>query len=160
MNARLELLEVVVVLHFNVLFWAAIRQGWVHLWLVLRKWGKYKAIKESLGFIAISILVGQILLASIYLLGISLYQPTYAIDHKWYNNIKPKHHILSHSSSSVIMWGSRPLMTVSTADISVLNTLQRLYTLPTSRVKVQKNFGPNHACADKAQYHTSLGMAA
>ena len=35
-------------------------------------------------------------------------------------------------------------MTVSTADISVLNTLQSLYTLPTSRVKVQKNFGPNH----------------
>ena len=35
-------------------------------------------------------------------------------------------------------------MTVSTADISVLNTLQRLYTLPTSRVKVPKNFGPNH----------------
>ena len=31
------------------------------------------------------------------------------------------------------------------ADISVLNTLQRLYTLPTSRVKVQKNFGPYHA---------------
>ena len=37
------------------------------------------------------------------------------------------------------------LLTVSTADILVLNTLQRLYTLPTSRVKVQKNFGPNHA---------------
>ena len=36
-------------------------------------------------------------------------------------------------------------MTVSTTDISDLNTLQRLYTLPTSRVKVQKNFGPNHA---------------
>jgi len=36
-------------------------------------------------------------------------------------------------------------MTVNTADISVLNTLQRLYTLPTSRVKVLKNFGPNHA---------------
>jgi len=38
--------------------------------------GKCKAIKERLGFIAISILVGQILLASTYLLGISLYQPT------------------------------------------------------------------------------------
>ena len=40
-------------------------------------------------------------------------------------------------------------MTVSTADISVLNTLQRLYTLSTSRVKVQKNFGPNHAVRAK-----------
>jgi hypothetical protein len=38
--------------------------------------GKCKAIKERLGFIAISILVGQILLASTCLLGISLYQPT------------------------------------------------------------------------------------
>ena len=38
-----------------------------------------------------------------------------------------------------------PLMTMSTTGISVLNILQRLYTLPTSRVKVQKNFGPNHA---------------
>jgi len=38
--------------------------------------GKCKAIKERMGFIAISILVGQILLASTYLLGISLYQPT------------------------------------------------------------------------------------
>ena len=38
--------------------------------------GKCKAIKEKLRFIAVSILVGQILLASTYLLGISLYQPT------------------------------------------------------------------------------------
>ena len=52
------------------------------------------------------------------------------------------------------MWGSRPLLTVSTADRSVL-TLQRLYTFTTARVKVPKNFEPNHACADQAQYHTS-----
>ena len=38
--------------------------------------GRCKAIKEKLRFIAISILVGQILLASTYLLGITLYQPT------------------------------------------------------------------------------------
>jgi len=37
---------------------------------------KCMAIKERLWFIAISILVGQILLASAYLLGISIYQPT------------------------------------------------------------------------------------
>jgi hypothetical protein len=34
------------------------------------------------------------------------------------------------SSSSVIMWGSKPLLTESTTDISVF-TLQRLYTLST-----------------------------
>ena len=45
-------------------------------------------------------------------------------------------------------------MTVSTTDISVLNTLQRLYTLLTSRVKVQKNFGPNHAMLIK--HNTTL----
>jgi hypothetical protein len=33
------------------------------------------------------------------------------------------------------MWGSKPLLTVSTADISVF-TLQRLYTLPTIRVSL------------------------
>jgi hypothetical protein len=37
-----------------------------------------------------------------------------------------------------------PLLTVSTADISILKYLQRLYTFTTSHVKVQKNFGPNH----------------
>jgi hypothetical protein len=37
------------------------------------------------------------------------------------------------SSSSIIMWGSKPLLTMNTADISVF-TLQRLYTLPTIRV--------------------------
>ena len=37
---------------------------------------KCKAIKERLRFIAVRILVGQILLASAYYLGISLYQPT------------------------------------------------------------------------------------
>jgi hypothetical protein len=52
------------------------------------------------------------------------------------------------------MWGSRPVLTVSTADRSVL-TLQRLYTFTTARVKVPKNFEPNHACGDQAQYHTS-----
>jgi hypothetical protein len=45
-------------------------------------------------------------------------------------------------------------MTVSTVDILVLNTLQRLYTLPTSRVKVQKNFGPNHTVLIK--HNTTL----
>ena len=45
-------------------------------------------------------------------------------------------------------------MTVSTADISVLNTLQRLYTFTTSHVKVQKNFGPNHAVL--ARHNTTL----
>ena len=38
--------------------------------------GKCKAIKERLRFKAVSILVGQILLANTYLLGIGLYQPT------------------------------------------------------------------------------------
>jgi hypothetical protein len=62
--------------------------------------------------------------------------------------------ILNPSLSSLIMWGSRPLLTVSTADRSVF-TLQRLHTFPTVRVKVPKNFELNHACADQAQYHTS-----
>ena len=57
------------------------------------------------------------------------------------------------------MWGSEPLLTVSTADISVF-TLQRLHTFTTSRVKVPKNFKPNHARADQVQYHTSLGVIA
>ena len=52
------------------------------------------------------------------------------------------------------MWGSEPLLTVSTADIPIF-TLQRLHIFTTSRVKVQKNFVTNHACADQAQYHTS-----
>jgi hypothetical protein len=34
-------------------------------------------------------------------------------------------------------------------------TLQRLYTFTTARVKVPKNFEPNHTCVDQAQYHTS-----
>jgi hypothetical protein len=52
------------------------------------------------------------------------------------------------------MWGSRPLLTVSTADRLVL-TLPRLYTFTTAQVKVPKNFEPNHACVDQTQYHTS-----
>jgi hypothetical protein len=39
------------------------------------------------------------------------------------------------SLSSIIMSGSKPLLTVSTADISVF-TLQRLYTLPIIRVSL------------------------
>jgi hypothetical protein len=38
--------------------------------------GRCKAIKERLRFTAVSILVGQILLESTYLVGLSLYQPT------------------------------------------------------------------------------------
>jgi hypothetical protein len=45
-------------------------------------------------------------------------------------------------------------LTVSTGDRSV-STLQRLYTLPTVRVKVPKNFEPNHTCVDQTQYHTT-----
>jgi hypothetical protein len=33
-------------------------------------------------------------------------------------------------------------------------TLQRLYTFTIARVKISKNFEPNHACDDQAQYHT------
>jgi hypothetical protein len=44
-------------------------------------------------------------------------------------------------------------LTVSTADRSVL-TLQRLYTFTTARVKVLKNFEPNHAML--AKHHTTL----
>jgi hypothetical protein len=33
--------------------------------------------------------------------------------------------------------------------------LQMLYTFSTTRVKASKNFEPNHACADQAQYHTT-----
>ena len=39
--------------------------------------------------------------------------------------------------------GSKPLLTVSTANRLVL-TLQRLYTFTTIRIKVLKNFEPNH----------------
>ena len=58
------------------------------------------------------------------------------------------------SLSLLIMWESKTLLTVSTANRLVL-TLQRLYTFTTIRVKVLKNFEPNHACANQAQYHTS-----
>ena len=44
-------------------------------------------------------------------------------------------------------------MTVSTTDISVF-TLQRLHTFITSRVKVRKNFGPNHVVL--ARHNTTL----
>jgi hypothetical protein len=30
-----------------------------------------------------------------------------------------------------------------------------MHTFTTVRVKVSKNFEPNHACADQEQYHTS-----
>ena len=50
------------------------------------------------------------------------------------------------------MLGSEPLLTVSTADIPVF-TLQRLHTLPTSRVT-------HHAVLIRHTHHTSLGMAA
>ena len=52
------------------------------------------------------------------------------------------------------MCGSKPLITMSTTDISVF-TLQRLYTFTTIRVKVPENFEPKHECADLAEYHTS-----
>jgi hypothetical protein len=65
-----------------------------------------------------------------------------------------RNHDLIPSLCLIIMWGSRPLLTVSTTDRSAL-TLQRLYTFTTARVKVPKNFEPNHACADQAQYQTT-----
>ena len=142
-NARLELLEVVVILHFNVLFWTAFRQGWVLLWFVLGKWGKMHVHQERLGFIAVSIFSWSYFISK-HLLTRYKFIPTHLSKKILKNPTHTKEPQVNYSSSSIIMWGSRPLMTVSTADISVLNTLQRLYTLPTSRVKVPKNFEPNH----------------
>ena len=50
------------------------------------------------------------------------------------------------------MWESEPLLTVSTTGISVF-TLQRLHTLPTSRVT-------RHAMLIRHTHHNSLDMAA
>jgi hypothetical protein len=52
------------------------------------------------------------------------------------------------------MWGSRSLLTMSTANRLVLNTLQRLYTFTTSRVKTPKSFRPNHVML--IRHHTTL----
>jgi hypothetical protein len=57
-----------------------------------------------------------------------------------------------HQQSLIIMWGSKPLKTMSTVG-QLVYTLQRLYTLPTTRVKVL-NFEPNHAMS--AKHHTTL----
>jgi hypothetical protein len=76
------------------------------------------------GFKHFSILVGQILLSNL-LANISVYHPTIEA---WRHNHEHKvNNNLNSSSERLIMWGSRPLMTVSTANRLVLNTLQRLY---------------------------------
>jgi hypothetical protein len=59
-----------------------------------------------------------------------------------HNNLRPSHLITSmistikpspnHQTIHLTMWGSRTLVAVSICVITILNTLQRLYTLPTS----------------------------
>ena len=57
------------------------------------------------------------------------------------------------------MWGFKPLLTVSTDDISVLHSAEIVHFHHNSR-KSLKNFKPNHTSAGQAQYHTSLGITA
>jgi hypothetical protein len=53
------------------------------------------------------------------------------------------------------MWGSRPLLTVSTANRLVLNTLQRLYIFTDKSRKKPEEFWTQPRDADQASYHTA-----
>jgi hypothetical protein len=52
------------------------------------------------------------------------------------------------------MWWSRPILTLSTANWLVLNTLQRLYIFTHKSHKSFRNFKPNHAM--RIRHHTTL----
>jgi hypothetical protein len=52
------------------------------------------------------------------------------------------------------MWGSRPLLTVSTADRSILHSAKVVHFHHSSR-KSSEELWTQHTCADHAQYHTS-----
>ena len=122
-NARLELLEVVVILHFNILFWTAFRQGWVLLWLILGKWGKMHVHQERLGFIAVNIYSWSYFISE-HLLTRYKFIPTHLSikDISLYQNHRNLR--LNYSSSLIIMWGSKSLVTMSTIEISVLHSTE------------------------------------
>jgi hypothetical protein len=122
-----------------------IKQGWAHLWSGLSKWGKMQGNKVRLKFNAIGILVGQHFIINTWLLGISIYQTHLSISdnlqhiyiinmnnhqHKLRSTWTIKDHDLFSSSSSIIMWGSRLLITVSTAHISVLHSVEVVQLYP------------------------------
>jgi hypothetical protein len=60
--------------------------------------------------------------------------------------------ILSPYLSSLIMWGSRPLLAVSTADRSVLHSIEVLH-FHHSLCKNSEELWTQPCCADQAQYH-------
>ena len=132
-NARLELLEVVVILYFNVLFWTAFRQGWVLLWLILGKWGKMHVHQERLGFIAVSIFSWSYFISE-HLLTRYKFIPTHLSikDISLYQNHRNLR--LNYSSSLIIMWGSPSRSWPRARLIYQFYALQRLYTLSTIRV--------------------------
>jgi hypothetical protein len=122
-----------------------IKQGWAHLWSRLSKWGKMQGNKVRLKFNAVSILFGQHLITNTWLLSVSIYQTHLSISdnlqHEYIININnhqhklrttwtKKDHDLFSSSSSIIMWGSRLLLPVSTADISVLYSAEVVQLYP------------------------------
>jgi hypothetical protein len=126
-------------------FWSKYKQGWAHFWLVLSKWGKMQGNKVRLKFNAIDILVGQHFIINTWLLGISIYRTHLSISdnlqHIYIININNhqrklrttwtiKDHDLFSSSSSIIMWGSRLLLTVSMTDISVLHSAEVVQLYP------------------------------
>ena len=53
------------------------------------------------------------------------------------------------------MWESKPLLTVSTADISVLHSAEVVHFHHNSRKSFEKFWTQPRICADQAQYHTS-----
>ena len=52
------------------------------------------------------------------------------------------------------MWGSKPLLTVSTADISVLHSAEVVHFHHNSRKSSEELWIQPCICADQAQYHT------
>ena len=59
------------------------------------------------------------------------------------------------------MWESKPLLTVSTADISVLHSAEVVHFYHNSRKSSGERWTQPRICADQAQYHTYevwLGM--
>jgi hypothetical protein len=100
---------------------------------------KMQGNKVKLKFNAVSILVGQHFIINTWLLSVSIYQTHLNISdnlqHIYIININNhqhklrttwiiKDHDLFSSSSSIIMWGFRLLLTVSTTDTSVLHSAE------------------------------------
>jgi hypothetical protein len=126
-------------------FWSKFKQGWAHLWSGLNKWGEMQGNKVRLKFNVVGILVGLHFIINTWLLGISMCQTHLSISdnlqhiyiinmnnhqHKLKTTWTKKDHDLFSSSSSIIMWGSRLLITVSTADISVLHSAEVVQLYP------------------------------